>query len=981
MEMNQPVSVHDHEAFAAKHMPELGHDVEDTKVYTWKLKNWTKLNKIVRSREFECGGHKWRILLFPFGNTVAAPNSNVSVSVFLDYADPNRTPDGWHACAQFALVTSNPHDPTIYTESHSHHRFTSEQPDWGFIRFSALQNLFSVKEGHTRPTIEGESADITVFVRVLKDPTGVLWHNFVNYDSKKETGYVGMINHGATGYMNTLLQSLYCIRDFRKAVYEIPTEDDRPTESIALALQRVFYNLQTSTRPVDTIELMKSFGWKWLDSQLQHDVYEFHQVLQDNLESKMKDAITKLFVGNMKSFVKCVNVNYEAARTEEFNVIQLHVKGMKNLRDSFRDYVALDTLHGEYQYMAEGYGPQDAKMGIVFQSFPPVLHLRLKRWDYDIQRKTMVMINDRHEFPFEIDLSEFLDETSDKSQSWLYRLHGVIVHSGDLNGGQYFSMIKPDRETQWLKFDDERVTPVTDRQVLEENYGGQVMNSWTQPPQRNQAREMERSTNAYMLVYIRDTAINEVLAPIPQEDIPPHLKRRLDEERLQIEAKKREHLFLTAKIVTDETFQHHQGFDLASFDEKYQPPSELPTFSVLKQETYRVFKGRVASHFNYQDSQFRLWVVVNRQNKTVRPDTCIPENRVTLTMDVIRNNMAARQSDLRLYVDVISHPSKPDLAQGSIMIFLKHFDPSRQSLLGVGKTYVLQTSKVGDLAHCINVRMRWPTGTPLKLYEEVKPGEIELMKPKMTFAQSAIHDGDVICFQGEMSEKETHDLGAQGLFLDPIQFYDFLQNRVLILFRPKNDEPDKNVYPEFELTLSKKMNYDHMAARVANYLKHDPIKLRFTTTHAANGQPKAVVRRFLNENIAEFMSPPLVSPTPTIILYERLNISIVELETSRSFGVMWTGMHNKESSHQLLLPKTSTVDDLADHLAKRVALTPGGTGKIRVFEVSRDGKNQKEFAGSEMIGNIHDPVELYAEEVPTEEIEADDAVKTDSADS
>jgi hypothetical protein len=60
------------------------------------------------------------------------------------------------------------------------------------------------------------------------------------------------------------------------------------------------------------------------------------------------------------------------------------------------------------------------------------------------------------------------------------------------------------------------------------------------------------------------------------------------------------------------------------------------------------------------------------------------------------------------------------------MIFLKHFDPSRQSLLGVGKTYVLQTSKVGDLAHCINVRMKWPTGTPLKLYE-VCPDYVCLM--------------------------------------------------------------------------------------------------------------------------------------------------------------------------------------------------------------------------------------------------------------
>ena len=56
-----------------------------------------------------------RILLFPFGNSNAPPND--TVSVYLDYADPKKAPEGWHACAQFALVISNIHDPTIYTVS------------------------------------------------------------------------------------------------------------------------------------------------------------------------------------------------------------------------------------------------------------------------------------------------------------------------------------------------------------------------------------------------------------------------------------------------------------------------------------------------------------------------------------------------------------------------------------------------------------------------------------------------------------------------------------------------------------------------------------------------------------------------------------------------------------------------------------------------------------------------------------------------
>jgi ubiquitin carboxyl-terminal hydrolase 7 len=116
-----------------------------------------------------------------------------------------------------------------------------------------------------------------------------------------------------------------------------------------------------------------------------------------------------------------------------------------------------------------------------------------------------------------------LNEEADRSQPWVYKLHGVLVHSGDLHGGHYFALIKPDRETRWLKFDDDRVTPVTDREVLEENYGGEALNGVLPAVQRNQVRTLKRFTNAYMLVYVRESAIDEVLAPFTEEDTPVHL--------------------------------------------------------------------------------------------------------------------------------------------------------------------------------------------------------------------------------------------------------------------------------------------------------------------------------------------------------------------------------------------------------------------------------------------------------------------------
>ena len=51
------------------------------------------------------------------------------------------------------------------------------------------------------------------------------------------------------------------------------------------------------------------------------------------------------------------------------------------------------------------------------------------------------------------------------------------------------------------------------------------------------------------------------------------------------------------------------------------------------------------------------------------------------------------------------------------MIFLKHFETARQTLYGIGKTYVQRNAKVSDLYSYINEKMRYPAGLPLKLYE------------------------------------------------------------------------------------------------------------------------------------------------------------------------------------------------------------------------------------------------------------------------
>ncbi|CAG8516948.1 10020_t:CDS:10 [Dentiscutata heterogama] len=392
---------------------------------------------------------------FSFGN-----NNLDVVSIYLDFADLKEALVGWHSCVQFALFLWNPEDSTLSVPHSANHCFTAEESDWGFTRFCSHYRLFFPLENRTRSLIENDTCNITAFVRILKEPNGLPWHNFItDYDSKIMTGYVGLKNQGATDYMNVELQLLYSLKYFRKAIYQIPTENYEPVKSIPLAMQRIFYQLQTSDTSVETTELTKSFGWDSSNCHVQHDLQEFDRVLLDYLENKMKntnvgDVISRLFAGKMKNYIRCVNVNYECSL--RFNLIAidilLEVKGSKTLSDSFMNYILEKSCKGNNKYQTENYDLQDAKKGVIFESFPPVLRIQFKRLEYDCQKDTLVKINDRLEYPLKIDLQRYLSPDSDRSKSHNYLLHGVIVRNGDLHEGSYYIFLKPEKNGKWCEF-------------------------------------------------------------------------------------------------------------------------------------------------------------------------------------------------------------------------------------------------------------------------------------------------------------------------------------------------------------------------------------------------------------------------------------------------------------------------------------------------------------------------------------------------
>lgn len=83
-----------------------------------------------------------------------------------------------YACAQFSLGISKPSEPTKFIVHTAHHRFTKPVLDWGFDKYTNAKGLLEF--------MEKDSVRFTTIVRVVKDPTGILWCNMDKYIKTKK---------------------------------------------------------------------------------------------------------------------------------------------------------------------------------------------------------------------------------------------------------------------------------------------------------------------------------------------------------------------------------------------------------------------------------------------------------------------------------------------------------------------------------------------------------------------------------------------------------------------------------------------------------------------------------------------------------------------------------------------------------------------------------------------------------------------------
>ena len=180
---------------------------------------------------------------------------------------------------------------------------------------------------------------------------------------------------------------------------------------------------------------MKSFGWGTENALLQCDIQEMQVILCQKLEEKMKvrrtlrsvastcssfqgteveTAISELFVGHYSTYVDCLSIPHTSSHKQSYMEIELDVLQCKNIYESLERFCAEEVLDWPDNYNADHYGLQvrshsriavprsnerglpcqEARCHVRFESFPPVLQLHLKRFEFDPISDRIVKVYD-----------------------------------------------------------------------------------------------------------------------------------------------------------------------------------------------------------------------------------------------------------------------------------------------------------------------------------------------------------------------------------------------------------------------------------------------------------------------------------------------------------------------------------------------------------------------------------------------------------
>ena len=328
------------------------------------------------------------------------------------------------------------------------------------------------------------------------------------FETYANRGLTGLANLGNTCYVNSCIQILshcYIFNDFLNNLKNenLNNNDDSVLLKEWINLKNLMWSKNCTIAPnrfINSIHIIsKKKNLDLFSGFIQNDLPEFLIFLIDTFHNSLKrdvnmtingkpennkdilakecynmmknmysnnySEIIKYFYGIQVSLIKSYNDNSKilSVKSEPFCIISLPLIENKlecSLYECLDLFSINELLNNDNAwYNEKTMKKEDVYKSLEFWSLPEILIIDLKRFN-NYNRKINTLVN----FPLtNLDLSKYILGYS--KETYIYNLFGICNHSGNCNGGHYFSYIK-NANNKWYSFNDTHISVIHENKLL-----------------------------------------------------------------------------------------------------------------------------------------------------------------------------------------------------------------------------------------------------------------------------------------------------------------------------------------------------------------------------------------------------------------------------------------------------------------------------------------------------------------------------------